>query len=257
MNNDDVLRMAMKQSAEDIGCLPSDFISKSNVIVPFKLGPHAKKYYAEPIGCNFISYGNNIVVGTCKEIYGVVDNYISSYDFYHCFETPYISKLNNQLSKYGQTIWLQAEYYLPDLNNLPLYTCDYEIRIMEKSEFENYYTPTWMNAICQDRSQLNNLCVGAFDKGQLIGLAGCTEDSEDMWQVGIDVLPEYRRSGIAAALTTKLTTEILEREKVPFLNTAWSNIRSARSAIKCGYVPSWVEMTIKPRDIINNIHKYL
>lgn len=37
-----------------------------------------------------------------------------------------------------------------------------------------------------------------------------------MWQIGVDVLPEYRRMGIASSLTSNLAIEIIERGKVPF-----------------------------------------
>lgn len=256
MNNEEILNIAMEQSAIDIGCTIIDFKKKSNIVVPFHLGETAKRYYSEPIGCNFISYGNNVVAASSDTLFQVVKKYIECYDFYHCFETPNTTWLNNQLSDFGQTIWLQAEYYLPDLNNIPSFYCDFEIRTLAHDDFEYYFLPQWKNAICKDRKQLNNLGVGAFDGKKLIGLAGCTEDSEKMWQIGVDVLPEYRRSGVASTLTSKLTTEILEREKIPFLNTAWSNIRSARSAIKCGYIPSWIEMTIKPREIIEKTYEF-
>ena len=76
-----------------------------------------------------------------------------------------------------------------------------------------------------------------------------------MWQIGVDVLPEYRRQGIAASVTSNLAVEILERGKVPFYCCAWSNIRSARNAIKSGFVPSWIEMTIKPSDVVDEMNK--
>lgn len=256
MDNKQILKIAMKQSAVDIGCQTEDFMKTANIIVPFKLGTTAKKYYSEPIGCNFISYGNNVVVGSCDALSDIVYKYIKNHDFYHCFETPNTTWLNKQLLMRQHTIWLQAEYFLPDLNNLPSFTCNYEIRVLDHDGFEHYFLPQWSNAICGDRKYLNNLGIGGFDGGKLIGLAGCTEDSEDMWQVGIDVLPEYRREGIAAALTSRLTVEILERGKIPFLNTAWSNIRSSRSAIKCGYIPSWIEMTIKPKEIVDCIYNF-
>lgn len=50
----------------------------------------------------------------------------------------------------------------------------------------------------------------------------------------------------SSALTGRLAREILERGKVPFYCCAWSNIRSVRNAVKSGFVPAWVEMTIKP-----------
>ena len=87
--------------------------------------------------------------------------------------------------------------------------------------------------------------LGAYDDGRLIALAGCSADCETMWQIGIDVLPPYRKKGIAAALTSQLALLILEQGKVPFYCAAWSNIKSVRNAIKCGFKPAWVEMTAK------------
>ena len=61
----------------------------------------------------------------------------------------------------------------------------------------------------------------------------------------MDVLPEYRRQGIASALTSRLALEILRRGKVPFYCAAWSNLRSVRNAIASGFRPAWVELTAK------------
>ena len=98
------------------------------------------------------------------------------------------------------------------------------------------------------------LAVGAYDGGNLIGLAGCSADAEEMWQIGVDVLPQYRRKGIASALTSKLALEILERGKVPFYCTAWSNVRSVRNAIKSGLIPAWAEMTVKPLPLVEEMN---
>lgn len=48
--------------------------------------------------------------------------------------------------------------------------------------------------------------------------------------------------------------EILERGKVPFYCCAWSNIKSARNAIKSGFKPAWAQMTVKPLDMINEMN---
>lgn len=89
---------------------------------------------------------------------------------------------------------------------------------------------------------------------ELIGMAGCSADCDSMWQIGVDVLPDYRRKRIASALTSRLASEILERDKVPFYCCAWSNIRSARNAVKSGFVPAWVEMTIKPAEVVDEMN---
>ena len=98
------------------------------------------------------------------------------------------------------------------------------------------------------------LGVGAYDNGKLVGLAACSADGDTMWQIGIDVLPGYRRQGIASALTSKLAIEILERGKVPFYCCAWSNIKSARNAIKSGFRPAWAQMMVKPLEMINEMN---
>ena len=77
MTNKDVLQIAMQQSAEDIGCSAEDFLANDNRIVPFKLGGNAKAYYKLPIGCNFISYGNNIVAAATEETSEIVKEYNS------------------------------------------------------------------------------------------------------------------------------------------------------------------------------------
>ena len=82
-------------------------------------------------------------------------------------------------------------------------------------------------------------------------------DFDSMWQIGIDVLPEYRQKGIASALTSRLAIETLARGKVPFYCCAWSNIKSARNAIKSGFRPAWVEMTVKPANEVNEMNKII
>ena len=63
-----------------------------------------------------------------------------------------------------------------------------------------------------------------------------------------------RRKGIASALASQLALKIIERDKVPFYCCAWSNLKSACNAIKCGFRPAWVEMTVKSREEIQKMN---
>ena len=60
MTNREMMEIAMRQSAEDMGCRVEDFKADKNVVVPINLGKKARKYLKEPITCNLVSYGNNI-----------------------------------------------------------------------------------------------------------------------------------------------------------------------------------------------------
>ncbi|PNT94335.1 GNAT family N-acetyltransferase [Clostridium thermosuccinogenes] len=255
MTNKEILRIAMEQSAMDINCKADDFLKSDHVVVKSVLGPSAKKYYKEPIACMLVSYGNNIVASVKDEYREIVTEYIHKFEFYHCFETPNMHWLDERLAKYGQRVCFMSEYYLPDVDKLKKMPCDYELRVLEAPDFVNLYKPEWSNALCEDRKQLDVLGVGAYDGDKLIGLAGCSADCDRMWQIGVDVLPEYRRRGVAATLTSRLAIEILERGKVPFYCSAWSNIRSARNAVKSGFIPAWVEMSAKPQEMVAEMNK--
>lgn len=250
MNNKEILRIALAQSAQDCNCAPSDFLRSENVLVPFALKTGARSYYKEPIACNLVSYGSNIVASVKPAYKELVEAYLERFEFYHCFETPNLHWLDSRLEAMGQKICFMAEYYLPDVERLRPLSCNYELKLLEQPDFAALYLPMWSNALCKERKELDVLGVGAYDDGKLVGLAGCSADCETMWQIGVDVLPEYRRQGIAAALTSRLAAEILKKGKVPFYCSAWSNIRSVRNAIKSGFIPAWVEMTAKPVEIV-------
>ena len=121
--------------------------------------------------------------------------------------------------------------------------------------WEGLYTKEWSNCLTFHDRERDVLAVGAYDGGRLIGLAGCSADCESMYQIGVDVLPEYRRKGIASSVTSRLALEIMKLGKVPFYCAAWSNIRSVRNAIKSGFRPGWVELTARDREFVNVLAK--
>lgn len=255
MTNNEILEIAMQQSAIDANCNIDDFKRKDNVIVRSVKHPDARKYLELPMTCNLISYGTNIVAAIDESYKDIVERYIHKYPVEHCFEMPNMHVLNEEFAKYNMQICFMAEYFLPDINKIPDIKCKYELKILNQTDFTDLYTPQWSNALCESRKELDILGVGAYKNNQLIGLAGCSADCNTMWQIGVDVLPEERRQGIAAALTSRLAVETLNREKVPFYCCAWSNIKSARNAIKSGFRPAWVEMTIKSKDFVEKMNK--
>lgn len=144
---------------------------------------------------------------------------------------------------------------MPNIQDIRPLLCNYELKVLKPEQFSNLYLKEWGNALCKKRKNLDVLAVGAFEKNKLIGLAGCSADCNTMWQIGVDVLPKYRRKGIASALTSRLACEILKNGKIPFYCAAWSNLKSVRNAIKSGFLPAWVEMTAKSKEFIIQMNK--
>lgn len=257
MTNEEILQIALRQSAYDLNCTPQDFLRSENVITRSVKNENARKYIPLPLECDMVSYGSNIVAQTSARLSETVRSYIERYDTGHCFETPHLHILDDKLAKFGLKVCFMAEYFLPDLERLKLLPCDYELRILTQADFAPLYTKEWSNALCEKRKELDVLGVGAYDNGTLIGLAGCSADCEDMYQIGVDVLPEYRRQGIAAAITSRLAVEILKIGKVPFYCAAWCNVKSVKNAVKCGFVPTWVELTAREIDFIHEMNRVL
>ena len=255
MTNKEILDIAMRQSAIDINAEAFDFMKDENVFVKSGVGPLARKYYKEPIACNLVSYGSNIVASVQEEYEDIVKEYLEKFEFYHCFETPNMHWLDEKMRTQGQRICFMAEYFLPDVNVIKRLHSDYQLKVLSHGDFAELYIPIWNNALCEDRKELDVLGVGAFDNGKMIGLAACSADCDDMWQIGVDVLPEYRRRGVASSLTSNLAIEIMDRGKVPFYCCAWSNIRSVKNALKSGFIPAWIEMTVKPAGIVENMNQ--
>lgn len=256
MTNEKIKQIAMQQSAMDANCNVEDFTSSSNVITVSKENVLARKYLKLPHVCNLISYGDNIVATISEEYRDIVEQYINKYPIEHCFETPNMHILNDAFQELGFRVCFMAEYFLPDVQILTALECDYELKILQAEDFKELYTAEWSNALSEKRKELDVLGVGAYHNEKLIGLAACSADCETMWQIGVDVLPEYRRKGIASALTSRLAIEILERDRVPFYCCAWSNVKSARNAIKSGFRPAWVEMTVKPASFVDEMNMF-
>lgn len=246
MTNEQILRAALLQSAAESGCDADDFLAGRSRVVLSRTHPAARKYLELPFFCDLTSYGSCVVASVSPDIADFVQEYIDGGTPHGCFETPRLHLLEAELQRHGMSACFQAEYWLPDTDRLRPLPCPYEMRLLRPADLAGLYLPQWSNALCAARRELDCLAVGAYDGGTLIGLAGCSADCDSMRQIGIDVLPAYRRRGVASALTSRLAAEILMRDKVPFYCCAWSNVASARNAIRSGFRPAWVQLTARP-----------
>ncbi len=254
MTNKEIMQIALQQSAYDCNCKPEDFLSDKNIVTLSKKHLKARRYMPLPLECDLVSYGNNIVAQVSERTKEAVTEYIGKYALEHCFETPNIHALDTKLQPFGLMTCFMAEYFLPNMNVLKELPCEYELKVFEPSHMDELYIDTWHNALTMDNREVDKLAVGAYDGDTLIGLAACSVDCEMMYQIGVDVLPDYRQKGVAAAITSRLALEIVAIGKVPFYCAAWCNIKSVRNAIKSGFRPAWVELTARDVDFVNKMN---
>ncbi len=86
-----------------------------------------------------------------------------------------------------------------------------------------------------------HIVLYAEQDGKIAALAGASEADENMWEIGVDVLPDFRRNGLASQLVHQLAKEIMRWDIVPFYSVSVTNIASQRTAYRSGFLPYWVQ----------------
>jgi GNAT superfamily N-acetyltransferase len=260
MNYDEILKTAAEQSAHDFLCSPDDFFSDAYKIIPVPqtlsaMMPQRKSCYDIPHFCSMICYGKGTVAATAPELIPFMKTFLEKNNGYHSFDAPQIFTINSELSKYNQGIRYIALYYLPgsSLNNNTTgkqgNSGNLEIRIFEEKDIPQFYTDDrFHNAFDYgaDTGRRDVLAAAGYIDGKLAGIAGASNDAGRMFQIGIDVIPEFRQQGIASTLVNALAEELLGRNIIPYYSCAWSNIPSQNTAKTAGFRPAWVEFASRP-----------
>ena len=233
MKNHELIDIVQSQIATDLNCTTSDLINErdSFIFVEARENPGRRPFPRSEQHFEMLSMGLSIVVSATPDILDIVKPQLAGKSRDEAFSMPFV---------YGHSL-----YYLPDLAHIkPLNQPNgFTYEIVEQDEIpELYQIEGFRNALGYDANHLRPDIVAALAKkdGQIVGMAGASDDCARMWQVGMDVLPEFRNCGLAAYLVNRLTLEIIERGFIPYYGTSESNIASQRVAHRAGYFPAWI-----------------
>lgn len=160
---------------------------------------------------------------------------------------PTLRELDTELQKYGREILDTHIYFLPSEEAADVRP-SFSLQWFEGEELlqfrENNLFP---HALCFSRTQPDRLAVAAYDGDKMMAMAGVSEDGAQLWQIGIDVLPEYEGRGLASGLVTLMKQEVIRRGKTPYYGTAQTHALSRSTAIASGFLPAWSEIVVKFR----------
>ncbi|MCR5526331.1 MAG: GNAT family N-acetyltransferase [Lachnospiraceae bacterium] len=158
-----------------------------------------------------------------------------------------LRRLDKKLMESGLKIHDTHIYFLPDeyAEEYEL-ECPYEVRWYEDDAVKEVTDhKVFPHALPESKTQPDRLAVAAFDEGRPIAVAGASDDGKYMWQIGIDVLPEYEHHGLAVFLVDSLKKKILEKGILPYYGTSESHSLSQDVAIRSGFLPAWAEIFVK------------
>lgn len=144
----------------------------------------------------------------------------------------YVDRLQNKFSFSEKMECFQAAY----LKKTPLPEIRSDVAIRPLNENHLPFIMEHYSHADDEDYQRERLCsgkmFGAFLKDHLIGFIGIhAEGSMGM----LEVLPEYRRRGLALSLETFLSNRLLAQKKVPFSQIVADNEMSLRLHRKLGF----------------------
>jgi GNAT superfamily N-acetyltransferase len=229
MTTKEMLRIVKSQLATDLNCLAVDFDRDGFVFCEAKENPGRRPFPRGERHFEMYTMGSGVIVSATPDILPYLREQLDGKTREEAFDMPFV---------YGQGIC-----HLPSAEKVtPLPTPDgIEIVTVAQPDIPSLYVHKGFNYAIwyETHNRPETLVTVAYADDVVAGMAGASDDCEMMWQIGINVLPEYRNRGIAAALTNRLAIEILEHGKIPYYGAATSNIASQRVAHRAGFCPAW------------------
>ena len=238
----DIVRRVL---AADCACEADDFTRNDVVFREQRELPGRRRFRALP-DVLFVAMGRGAVVSASAGWLAWLGEHFGDHDREALFSAATIGRLHQRAGK--------GSVYGPDLK----YLCSqdavndsahvgYTVELLEgEAVLDLYSYPGFTNALQYNAShpQPDVLASVLRENGRVIGVAGARADSDDLLQIGIDVVPGLRGSGAGTALVARLTRAVFDFGKVPYYSTSPSNIASQRLAASVGYRPVWTELRV-------------
>ena len=236
------------QLAREFNCLPQDFDKSENVITTACQHPNRRFFSDKPFFLQMATFGKGTVISADESMHPWLNEWVKGKQGIWLFEQHNYFELECELRKHGFKMALTHHMFLPEPKLIEINT-NLKIKWLEQKDIMPFYgNENFPNAICDkfkpDRPDV--LAVVALDGEKIMGMAGCSADTPELWQIGIDVLPEYRGHGVAKTLTTLLRNETFRRGAIPYYGTSLSNLASWKNALACGFKPAWIEAESQP-----------
>lgn len=208
----------------------------------------ARRRYRDHWELRLINYrGLTVVCAQHPRVREAADNLLAGDNGNWVGDYSELRKLNDYLTPYALQMSGTSLFFTPGRDfftqppSLPL-PQGYTIRWLEPEELDQYRNnPDFENALGFKDLRPDVQVLGAYAQGQLVALAGASEDSDWCRQIGIDVVAEHRGRGLASYLVQKLSAAILEAGFLPFYGTSPSHIVSQQVALNAGLRPAWWE----------------
>ena len=228
MNKAEKIEAVKKQLMIRWECSEDIFSSTENIIIK-----------SEKIFFEMLTFGGNAAIRANEKIYEWCKDKLQNEESKNIMDGDILFQIEKKLREFKYALAGENVRYLYlNPNTEIIKPEEFSYKWFEKEDMpELYENKGFDNALNYERDVL---AYGAYKNGDLIALVGADDYMNNIWQIGIDVLPSYRKSGLATYLVKVLAEEIENRGKVAYYTTWSGNIPSTKVALNAGFYPIWL-----------------
>lgn len=237
--------VVLRTLADDMTCDVADLLADANRVTLQSHRPLRRHFPVKTPGLEMVTLGCGTVITTDASLRDWAERELRPMSSGELFGASGLRVISAKLSELGLSAFGPSPVYV--CNRARSWPAPQGMRIdrLEGEQIAKLYQHEGLRMALSyytagERPDV--LAVAAYDGGTLAGVAACSADSDAMWQVGIDVVGEFRGRGLAKALVGDVTHRILELGKIPYYSTGMANVASQRIAIATGYYPAWTAL---------------
>lgn len=253
LNRPSILQTVRKVLAADFACDEGCLLAEGVFISQAKRMEGRRAFPFRESSLSIMTMGKGVIISCSLNYLEWVQESLKELDRDQFFSPSTFIRLENYVNKHNQTIAGPDLKYICSLDtfrpvkspvhiNLNIYGKEQISRLYRYEGFHNALKYQF------DTPRPDVLASVATSNGQIVGIAGASADCDEIWQIGVDIIPAYRGCGIGKALVSSLTEAIFQKGKIPYYSTVVSNLPSRNLAISLGYWPVWVELYSREAD---------
>ena len=188
MNRKEMLEKVKEQLSRDYNCSIEDFNKEENLITDYKLRKGRRNYGDDDSPIKILVFGKKAVVCVGEELREWCVEKLLNFPGEWIFSFRVLGALEKKLNDIGYEIDDTHQYYLPKENVEEIKPIT-KIKWYNQEEIKQFKDDERFNeAFVFDENYPDVLGVAALDEDDnIIGMAGASRDSENMWQIGINV----------------------------------------------------------------------
>jgi hypothetical protein len=260
LNRKDVREIIIQALASDTGCDSSDFAPDKFKVAELRPdrvdAPYRRQYETTDPAFHAVTTGEGSVACASVSWLDAARDAYEGADRDGLFDQARLSAINALASRNNAMLLGPFPRFvgIPDAVKSRPPPTGYRSEICDPSIANDLDTEHWSHAIGRRTGELRPLTAIAltWQGDRVAGVATLTMDSEQLWQIGIDVDARDRGLGLGAMMTAALGLEALSNDAVPYYGTTASNVASMRTALSAGFRPAWVEAFTKHSDLVSN-----